>query len=75
MKYAIASLIFFICLPISSSAQSVDSVSATENCSYATQGVHTVSESPYRQLLARLRGDRSSKEDRKRKRDESTGQR
>ena len=75
MKYAIASLVFFICLPICL-AQKADSQSAAENCSYATQDIHTVSENPYRQLLARLKGDGSdNRDDKKRKKDESTGQR
>ncbi len=76
MKYAIASLIFFICLPFCLAKEAAPR-STDEICSYAAQGVHTVPE--YRKLLTRLRGDSSKKtiyKKRKRKRSHrGTGQR
>ena len=48
MKYIIASFLFFMCSTMCLAATTDDV------CAYAKRGVHTVSENPYRPLLARL---------------------
>lgn len=72
MKYILFALIFCLFFPFYSFGKS--NTDSSENCSYATQGVHTVSEAPYRKLLARLSGDKS-KNKKRRNNKESTGQR
>ena len=75
MKYAIVSLLFCLFCHFSL-AERGSSQSNNENCAYSKQDIHTVSENPYRNLLARLSGDQTSDRNRnKRRGDESTGQR
>ena len=52
MKNIIVSFAFFIvCSPMCLAATTDDV------CAHSTQGVHSVSENPYRKLLARLNGN------------------
>ena len=50
MKYLLITIAFFLSGAFSDSSQSSDH----ENCAYATEDIHTVSNSSYERLLARL---------------------
>jgi len=50
MKNILFGFAFFMCPSLCLAA-------AEDICAYSTQGVHTVSESPYKKLLARLNGN------------------
>ena len=66
----------FICSPVCEAAKNP---SLEENCAYATQDNHSVDRSAYSKLLSQLRGDTSSRRQRKRTKRRrgkgSTGQR
>lgn len=78
MKYAIVIFAFGFLPTLSPAASSQSAVpgasSDPENCAYATQSVHTVSERYYERLLSRLEG-KDRKQRKQRPRGESTGQR
>lgn len=75
MKYLTAIFLFLCPFYI---AQATRSSSNSENCSHATQGIHTVSENDYKNFLARLTGDATTQRKVRKKlrnRQESSGQR
>ena len=68
-------LSFFIAWPVS--AKRTPSESVTETCAHSVHTIHTVSENPYKSLLARLRGgdSRPAKSKKKRRRGGGRGKR
>lgn len=61
MKYLLIMTAFFI----SSAFAESNSAANAENCSYATQDIHTVSNSAYNRLLAQLESDDKDKKTKK----------